>query len=160
MKRLVILLLILFIALSFSSCEIETLSLTELNGETKTKRQPITIKTKENYTHNIYRININSECVYNNSVGNEWHQYYSIDGEEIFDGDKISVPIDLNTVTIYIQVTEMDKSPDTASKNITLDLSNTSPTKVEMIITEDGPKYNGNTAKWGITVSAELIDRE
>lgn len=127
---------------------------------TATESPPLTITTKDNYTHNIYRINISAKCLKNHSVGNEWYADYKIDGVNIYDGQKVSVPVDVRELIIDTCITEKDKEPDTAEKAITLDLSKTESIKTQITVTENGGAYKGHTALWEITVSAELIKME
>lgn len=138
------------------------ITLTPLNRATVTitEEPPITLNTKNNYTYNIYRIHISADCLQNHSVGNEWYSEFSIDGENIYDGQKISVPVDVKELIINTRITEKDKAPDTSEKTITLNLEKVEPTTVDMTITENGGAYKGNTALWEVTVSVELIEKE
>ncbi len=44
-----------------------------------------------NYTHGIYELNISALNIYNDSVGNEWEQLYTVHGVKISDGQTFSV---------------------------------------------------------------------
>ena len=129
--------------------------------QTTDEDMPMTITTKKEFTHNIYRIDISADCLQNNSVGKDWFFDYTTDGENIYSGQKISVPIDLKEFTIDAVITEEDESSDTAEAKIILDLTETEPTAtVRMTVTEDGGAYRGNTAVWEITASAEFLEKD
>ncbi len=113
-----------------------------------------------NCTHGVYRIDIEAECISNNSVGNEWEKLYTMDGKEIRSGEKLTLPLNETiSKTIEATITEIDKISDVGSKNITLDIINGNKTSVDITVYENGGRYIGNTAEWRVTVSVKLIKK-
>ncbi len=44
-------------------------------------------------THDIYEVNISSRCISNDSVGDDWREYYYLNDKMIPKYEKITVPI-------------------------------------------------------------------
>ena len=115
---------------------------------------------KKDYTHAIYNINIFTECIYNQSVGNEWEETFKMDDKSISNNEQIILPLDVTTTkTIVITIREKDKYSDVSSKEITIDLKNAETKTTFLIIRENNGRYKGNEAKWKITISVELIKK-
>ena len=74
-----------------------------------------------NCPYGVYEIEIDSECIRNDSVGNEWYFDYTLEGEPITYGYRIILPLDKITVkTFKATITESDKYPDVSSGSIEL----------------------------------------
>jgi len=111
----------------------------------------------ENYKYGVYKIEIDSHCVSNNHVGNEWSQEYRYDTERIRDGDKITAELN-SEIAIWATITEKDKYSDTGEKKIVIDLSESnSETAYVKVVERGGGRYDGNLAEWEVTITAKLV---
>ena len=112
------------------------------------------------FTHGVYEINITSLCTYNDCVGNEWHESYTMDGKSIFNGYKVTSPLDRITAkTVNVTITEQDKRSDSSTKDITITLKNNESKTSTIYVVENNGRYKDNIAIWEFTVSVKLIKR-
>ena len=104
------------------------------------------------------KVTIQASCKNTNSVGNEWSQTYTLNGQTIKSGTTIEFAPGEN-VTFAAKVVEADDSLDdvgTGSKSITLteqDIRNGLSFEIPVTVTENGGRYKGNKAVWTIKVS-------
>ena len=111
-------------------------------------------------TNGVYRIEISSRCISNNSVGNDWIKTYTMDGETINNRFQIVAPIDTKLrKTIKVKITERDSIPDIAYGEINFYLKDGEIKKSTITVTEKNGRYRGNTALWEIEVSVKFIKK-
>lgn len=108
------------------------------------------------YTHGVYKIEINSKCIENNHVGNEWSQIYWYKGELIESGDKITAELG-SKITISAVITEDDKYEDVGTGAVEIELNDEASNSTYVYVEERGGRYRGNVAKWKVTVKANLV---
>ena len=109
-------------------------------------------------TKGVYRLRISSYRVYNNHVGNQWSQYYTCNGKEFNSYDTITAKFN-STVTIGVKIVERDSIPDVGRGTIYLKLQDGQEKSINIIVRENRGRYSGNTAKWEVTCSVELLER-
>jgi len=106
-------------------------------------------------------LNISALNIYNDSVGNEWEQIYTVHGVKISDGQTFLCKLDkTETIKIKATIKEIDKHSDIASKYVTINLKDKETQSTEIIVTENNGKYKDNISKWIITFSVKLIDKK
>ena len=111
-------------------------------------------------TNGVYRMEINSRCISNDSVGNDWSKIYTMDGATIDSSIQVISPIDTKMrKTVKVKIIERDSIPDIASDEITFYLKDGEVKKTAVTVTEKNGRYRGNTAVWEIEVSVKLIKK-
>lgn len=111
-------------------------------------------------THGVYRIKLESHCITNHSVGNDWEISYSIDGESAKSGKEYTVPLDkITEKKLKVTIIERDKWSDVSQKYITFCLRDGEKVTTQLTVTEDNGRYTGNYAIWETKVSVKLIKR-
>ncbi|MBE6774153.1 MAG: hypothetical protein E7544_08005 [Ruminococcaceae bacterium] len=135
----------------------EVVEITDTTASSTSNR--VSVKSDTDTDCNLYKINISANCISNNSVGKDWVQIFSINDQQIKNGDKISISKDISEVNFKIYVEESDDSlPDIATKEIILNLESKEATTTSLIVTENKGRFSGNTAEWEITVSTEKAE--
>lgn len=110
---------------------------------------------KNNLPTQTMTVTISCNCGGYNHVGNNWSQYFSVNGVKVASGDKIDVVLG-ETLTVYSKITESDKKPDIGSVKDEIEITQaffdggyTLTQKVG--VTENGGRYSGNRATWTVT---------
>ena len=103
-------------------------------------------------------VKISCSCSGYNHVGNNWSEYFSINGEKISSGTTLEFVLG-DTITIYSKITERDKSPDVGSAKkdveITQDYFDNGFTVTQKIsVREDKGRYAGSKAQWTVVFTA------
>ena len=111
-------------------------------------------------TDGVYEVNISSVCVSNDSVGRDWAVNYTEDGKMLFDGYKVTAPLNNNiTKIITAKIIERDKYSDEASRDIAIALKDGATSTATITVFENNGRFKGNCAKWEIAMSVKLIKR-
>ncbi len=90
-------------------------------------------------THAVYKIIIDAECIWNNSVGNDWEHIYLMYGQKITSGYQITVPIGetVETKKITVTIKERDKIPDEVVQDINVEIREGEEQRRELVVTEN-----------------------
>ncbi|MFP4974269.1 hypothetical protein ACE6ED_02605 [Paenibacillus sp. CN-4] len=96
---------------------------------------------------------VSAELIDNQHVGNEWWWGGYVDGEEIEEGDSVTVSVPASgKITLTAEAQEQDKVPEEGSSEATVKLSslgkNTVKKTLDVTVTENRGRYSGNTATW------------
>lgn len=111
------------------------------------------------YTYGVYEIELSTELISNDHVGNDWKVSYSCNGTKINGGEQWLALLDNpQPVVIDITVKENDKIPDIGTGSLTVTFNGESEIKTEISVTEDGGSHQGNKARWEVTCKVNLIE--
>ena len=104
-----------------------------------------------------FRVTASVDCIYNNSVGNEWSYYFEA-GSEILPATITARAGD--DIMLFAKITEDDSIPDVGTWQGTTTvkeeyLENGFHTTVEVYVTEGSGRYSGNEAKFEVTFNFE-----
>ncbi|MEO3947885.1 hypothetical protein [Gorillibacterium sp. CAU 1737] len=95
------------------------------------------------------------ELVENNHVGNEWYTTAYVNGEEIGEGDTVTVTLKpTESVKLEAYAEEQDKIPDVGTSSASLKASSITKKKEKALtvkVVENRGRYSGNSAKWKFT---------
>lgn len=96
---------------------------------------------------------VSAELIDNQHVGNEWWWGGYVDGEEIEEGDSVTISVPASgKITLTAEAQEQDKIPEEGSSEATVKLSslgkNTVKKTLDVTVTENRGRYSGNTATW------------
>ena len=115
---------------------------------------------KKNYTHGVYEVTIESECISNASVGNEWKRVYKCGSEIVKSGEKWTVPLNINkTVKIDATITERDAWDDVGYGFLNVVLRDGFETSSTITVKENKGRYKGNKALWKVSCDVKLVDK-
>ena len=107
---------------------------------------------------NVYRVNMYAVMNSNNSVGNDWSYDRYYNGSYVHDGFEVSGEPG-STVTVGMDITENDKSPDSGYDTVSISLENGYQTSFDITVREDRGRYSGNTATFTVYVSVTYLRR-
>ncbi len=138
------------------------LSLTIILSACKYSNKTISETPAEEPAYEVFKINIYAECVSNDSVGNEWVQEYFMDGQRIYSGHQITLPLNEPPVfkTITATIEEVDKYPDISSKDISFEIKDGKESHKTVVVTEGDGCHKGREAVWNVKVSVEKLLNE
>ena len=103
------------------------------------------------YTHAVYEVTITATEIYNNSVGTDWKKVYTCNDKIVESGDTWTVPLNTKeTITIDIEITEVDKWSETGKGSVSVVLQDQYETSTTITVTENKGKYKGNQAEWEV----------
>ena len=111
------------------------------------------------YVINLYRINMRAVMQSNNHVGNDWSYARYYNGESVHDGFQVSGEPG-SSVSVEMEITERDKSPDSNSGTATITLENGYQTSFDITVRENRGRYSGNTATFTVYVTVTYLGRE
>lgn len=108
-------------------------------------------------------VTVSFDETYNDSVGNDWEFYATVNGKTVTNG---GVDVTCNVgdrVNLYAQCVEQDTYPDTGedSSHIIIhedDLWSSFSVTQDIIVTEDHGRYAGNTAEFAVTFTFEPVE--
>lgn len=94
--------------------------------------------------------------MYNNHVGHEWKFGFGVNRTFVSAIGQVTVPVS-SAGTLEFIIQEDDKYPDQTTIDLEIDPSSLQVNKlytrtIEMVVTENAGLYEGNTAKWSITI--------
>ncbi len=100
-------------------------------------------------------VSVSAVCSGYNHVGNSWSQYFSINGEKVKKGDKVTVTLG-DSLEFYAKITEKDSKPDVGKASETRvisqeDFENGFTVSLTVSVRENGGRYSGNKAVWTVT---------
>ena len=100
-------------------------------------------------------VSVTGHCSDYHHVGNDWTQYYSVNGQSVALDNKVQIMLG-ESVSLYSEITEIDKYPDVGSATqeivITQKHLDDGFTVVQSIsVKENKGRYKGNTAVWTVT---------
>ena len=105
---------------------------------------------------------ISATCIENNSVGNNWVQEFSINGDAIEPIDVVSFEQndELEIITVITEDDQFDdkESAGTIYKVTKTDFLKGFTVKHKIVVTEDKGRYAGNTATWEVEYKFTRID--
>ncbi len=112
------------------------------------------------YTHAVYEVTIEATELRNNYVGTDWKRVYTCNGKIIDSGDTWTVPLNAKeTITIDIEITEVDKWSETGKGSISVILQDQYETSTTITVTENKGRYKGNQAEWEIVCQVSLAEK-
>jgi len=94
--------------------------------------------------------------MYNDHVGHEWKFGFGVNRSFVSAFGQVTVPVS-SAGTLEFIIQEDDKYPDQTTIDLDIDPSLLQINKlytrtIEMVVTENAGQYQGNTAKWSITI--------
>lgn len=101
------------------------------------------------------QVTITAECYDENGVGDEWYEYYELNGYEMFSGDYIDFALG-DTFELFSQITERDVLSDdigTCAEYYEVNramLTNGFTIDQYLTVTEDSGRYKGYWCEWYI----------
>lgn len=111
------------------------------------------------YAVNVYRVNIQANMVSNNSVGNDWSYERYYNNESVHNGFEVTGEAG-SSVTVGMEITERDKSPDSGYGTAEITLEDGYSTSFDIMVREDKGRYAGNTAEFAVTVNVTYLRSE
>lgn len=104
-------------------------------------------------TSTTFKVTASVDCIYNNSVGNDWSYYYEVDGKNL--PTTITVKAG-DIIPLYVEITENDSVPDVGWWDGTTTVESDFlkygfHTTVEVPVIEGSGRYSGNEAKFEVT---------
>lgn len=110
--------------------------------------------------YSTYQIDIEANCIYNDSVGNEWTKIFIMDGKEISNGHRITIQNNKeSTKTINVIITEYDKHADVGMDEIIIPIRDAATSKKTIYVCEKEGMQNGKIAEWEIIVHIKLVQK-
>lgn len=104
---------------------------------------------------------VSADLVENNHVGNEWWWGGFVNGEELEEGD--SVTLDLSStasIKLRAEAQEQDKIPDEGSANTSIKVSalkDTQNKSLTVTVVENRGRYSGNSASWKFVFKIDKV---
>ncbi|MEK4007187.1 hypothetical protein [Paenibacillus sp. FSL H3-0333] len=104
---------------------------------------------------------VSADLVENNHVGNEWWWGGFVNGEELEEGD--SVTLDLSStgsIKLRAEAQEQDKIPDEGSASASIKVSALKYTQNKSLtvkVVENRGRYSGNTASWKFVFKIDKV---
>ncbi|MEK3877445.1 hypothetical protein [Paenibacillus sp. FSL M7-0420] len=138
-RKLATLFVVLMLALS--------LSVQPLSAAGKTQKVKVTF--------------VSADLVENNHVGNEWWWGGFVNGEELEEGN--SVTLDLSStasIKLRAEAQEQDKIPDEGSASASIKVSALKDTQNKSLtvkVVENRGRYSGNTASWKFVFKIDKV---
>ncbi|MEK5032530.1 hypothetical protein MKY96_13845 [Paenibacillus sp. FSL R7-0302] len=138
-RKLATLFVVLMLALS--------LSVQPLSAAGKTQKVKVTF--------------VSADLVENNHVGNEWWWGGFVNGEELEEGD--SVTLDLSStgsIKLRAEAQEQDKIPEEGSASASIKVSALKDTQNKSLtvkVVENRGRYSGNTASWKFVFKIDKV---
>ncbi|MEK3904373.1 hypothetical protein [Paenibacillus sp. FSL R7-0179] len=120
--------------------------------------QPISAAGK---TQKVKVTFVSAELVENDHVGNEWWWGGFVNGEELEEGD--SVTLDLTStasIKLRAEAQEQDKIPDEGSANASIKVSTLKDTQNKSLtvkVVENRGRYSGNSASWKFVFKIDKV---
>ncbi len=108
------------------------------------KNEIISNQNKAGYGE--FLVTINSECDYNNSVGDDWYFEYYINGIKISSNDIIRCPIKSNS-NFRIICIEYDNVPDISDNSFSYHVLSDNGFSISLVTKENRGRYSGNSAQ-------------
>lgn len=104
---------------------------------------------------------VSADLVENNHVGNEWWWGGFVNGEELEEGD--SVTLDLSStasIKLRAEAQEQDKIPDEGTANTSIKVSalkDTQNKSLTVTVVENRGRYSGNSASWKFVFKIDKV---
>ncbi|MEK3793825.1 hypothetical protein MKX42_18995 [Paenibacillus sp. FSL R7-0204] len=104
---------------------------------------------------------VSADLVENSHVGNEWWWGGFVNGEELEEGD--SVTLDLSStasIKLRAEAQEQDKIPDEGSASASIKVSALKDTQNKSLtvkVVENRGRYSGNTASWKFVFKIDKV---
>lgn len=122
---------------------------------TTTAKKTTTKATTTQSTTKTMTCTVKASCPNKNHVGNNWSQYFEVNGEQLKSSKKVSVTAG-QPVVLYSEIIENDKYPDEGYGRTEYvptedEMKKGFTVKQEVDVTEDRGRYAGYTATWTVT---------
>ncbi|MEK3714913.1 hypothetical protein [Paenibacillus sp. FSL R7-0333] len=138
-RKLATLLCVMILALS--------LSVQPLSAAGKTQKVKVTF--------------VSAELIENNHVGNEWWWGGFVNGEELEEGDSVTLDVSsTGSIKLRAEAQEQDKIPDEASASVAIKVSTLKDTQNKSLtvkVVENRGRYSGNTASWKFVFKIDKV---
>ena len=109
-------------------------------------------------THNVYEMTITATQLSNDSVGQEWSEMYTCEGESIYGNKRWTLPIGTTKIVeVEAVITERDKFPDVGNGVLTVELKDGFETSTVITVVENKGVYRGNQAQWEVVCKVALV---
>lgn len=104
---------------------------------------------------------VSAELVENNHVGNEWWWGGFVNGEELEEGDSVTIDASTSgTIKLRAEAQEQDKIPEEGSASASLKVSSLKATQTKSLtvkVVENRGRYSGNSASWKFVFTVEKV---
>lgn len=108
-------------------------------------------------TNGVYRIECKLSLQSNDSVGDEWDVSFCCNGQAIYNGQEVVVPLG-TAITVSGTVLEQDKIPDTGTGQVQLTAENGYKETATIVVNEKGGRFAGHRAVWEWICKASLVE--
>ncbi|MEK4852473.1 hypothetical protein NST04_21670 [Paenibacillus sp. FSL H7-0756] len=120
--------------------------------------QPISAAGK---TQKVKVTFISADLVENNHVGNEWWWGGFVNGEELEEGDSVTLDVSsTGSIKLRAEAQEQDKIPDEGSANASIKVSALKDTQNKSLtvkVVENRGRYSGNSASWKFVFKIDKV---
>lgn len=104
---------------------------------------------------------VSASLVENNHVGNEWWSGGYVDGEELAEGESVTINASSSgTIKLRAEAQEQDKIPEEGSASASIKVSTLKATQNKSLsvkVVENRGRYSGNTATWKFVFKIEKV---
>ncbi|AIQ41623.1 hypothetical protein MKZ24_21110 [Paenibacillus sp. FSL R7-0297] len=120
--------------------------------------QPLSAAAK---TQKVKVTFVSASLVENNHVGNEWWSGGYVDGEELAEGESVTINASsTGTIKLLAEAQEQDKIPEEGSATASIKVSTLKATQNKSLsvkVVENRGRYSGNTATWEFVFKLEKV---
>ncbi|MEK4328520.1 hypothetical protein MKX70_22045 [Paenibacillus sp. FSL R7-0312] len=120
--------------------------------------QPLSAAAK---TQKVKVTFVSASLVENNHVGNEWWSGGYVDGEELAEGESVTINASsTGTIKLLAEAQEQDKIPEEGSATVSIKVSTLKATQNKSLsvkVVENRGRYSGNTATWEFVFKLEKV---
>jgi hypothetical protein len=120
--------------------------------------QPLSAAAK---TQKVKVTFVSASLVENNHVGNEWWSGGYVDGEELAEGESVTINASsTGTIKLLAEAQEQDKIPEEGSATASIKMSTLKATQNKSLsvkVVENRGRYSGNTATWEFVFKLEKV---
>lgn len=104
---------------------------------------------------------VSASLVENNHVGNEWWSGGYVDGEELAEGESVTINASSSgTIKLRAEAQEQDKIPEEGSASASIKVSTLKAAQNKSLsvkVVENRGRYSGNTATWKFVFKIEKV---
>lgn len=104
---------------------------------------------------------VSAELVENNHVGNEWWWGGFVNGEELEEGDSVTIDASTSgTIKLRAEAQEQDKIPEEGAASASLKVSTLKATQTKSLtvkVVENRGRYSGNSASWKFVFKIDKV---
>ncbi|QUL57704.1 hypothetical protein KDC22_15195 [Paenibacillus tritici] len=120
--------------------------------------QPISAAGK---TQKVKVTFVSASLAENNHVGNEWWSGGFVNGEELGEGDSVTISASsTGTIKLRAEAQEQDKIPEEGSASASIKVSSLKETQNKSLtvkVVENRGRYSGNSATWKFVFKLEKV---